>query len=140
MRIEFRPLEGNPKAATLPYPECRHIIVKGDCPTCTGWEVLISHDIRETAIFKEKDRELAIKHLQNRGADSWEEVAPQLPGEWKIMGIDGVLGEFTGEAKAVCLRCRTHVGRIHTTFDTVFGRTEDQLITSGLYGIVIGAE
>jgi len=138
MKIKFHPLKGEAKAAKLPYAECSHVIVKGACPVCAKACVLIAHDIKETVIFLEKDRKQAEQHLRDRGAESWEELVPFAEGEWKIMGIDAQLDEYYGTSKAVCLRCRSHVGKLHVTFDTLFGRTEDNLIMSGRYGIVIG--
>lgn len=139
MKIRFKPLEGKSRTATLPYEECRHVIVKGKCPVCHGKRVLIAHDIKETAIFEDTHLKKALQHLADRGAKTWEELDPMKEDEWKIMGIDAVLEEYTATSKAICLRCRSHVGELHTTFNTLFGRTEDNLIMSGRYGIIIGA-
>lgn len=139
MKIKFHPLEGRSRVATLPYEECRHVLVKGSCPACTGKQVLIAHDIKETAIFVEKHRREAEQHLRDRGAEAWEDVSPDAHDAWKLTGIETQLGEYTATSKAVCLRCRSHVGELRTRFDTLFGRTEDNLIMSGRYGIVIGA-
>lgn len=137
MKIKFHPTEGPVRTATLPYPECRHVIVRGCCPVCTDKKVIIAHDIHETVIFDEKDRARATKHLTDRGAavDLLEEMPAQ--HEWLIKGIDPVLGEYSVKAKAVCLRCRSRIGEIVTEFGTLFGRTEDNLVL-GCCGIVIG--
>jgi len=141
----------------LPYENCRHVTVAGACPVCTGKRVIIAHDVHETVIFDEKDRARALAHLAERGAavdllgvdptrttrttpeggPLVEELAPSGP-EWKIKGMDAQVGEYQAEARAVCLRCRSTVGRLVTKFNTLFGRSEDQRVLSGRYGIVIG--
>ena len=160
MKITFHPTNGRAVKATLPYTECRFVVVKGDCPVCHGKNVYIAHDIHETAIFEDKDRKVAIAHLKDRGADVGtlcvsshqlprhrctpeggpmvDEMVPSTPGEWKIAGINARIGDYTADADAVCQRCRSHVGRLHTEFNTLFGRREDNLVLSGRYGTVIG--
>mgnify|MGYP001584854256 CR=1 FL=1 len=62
------------------------------------------------------------------------------PGEWEILGMEPVIGDYSATARAVCLRCRSTVGELLVRFNTLFGRREDGLVLSGRYGIVIGSD
>ena len=152
MKIHWQ-YEGKRRAVTLPYPESRTVSAPGRCPVCHDMCVLIAHDVKETAIFRPERRALALKHLRERGADvsalgEVEETdgravllsSGEATETFRLMGIDANVGEYAATATAVCARCRTHLGTLHTEFDTLFGRTEDELITSGRYGYVIGGE
>lgn len=114
-----------------------YVVAPGSCPVCAGKSVLIAHDIRQTAIFEESKRERAIAHLRNEGARTWEDVPPAT--EFRVRGGLENRKEYSTEADAHCVRCHHHVGRLVVPLDTLFGRSEDDLILSGQYGMVIAA-
>lgn len=149
MKIYFHPTDGEPVEATLPTPHSLFVIVSGDCPVCTGKNVIVAHDIRETVIFSEADRGKALLHLVEKGSAVYllgqddsviEEQVPMSPGHWMIKGVNPQVGEYRAESDAICTRCYSNVGGLQVEFDTLFGRTEDALVLSGSYGLVIGGD
>ena len=137
MRVTLRLTDGTEKPCRV-LPTEYYVVAPGHCPICTSKSVLISHDIRETAIFHESKRDAAVAHLRGRGAQTMEDVAHQ--PEFRVRGENPQEREYSTVSDAGCQRCRYRVGMLIVPLDTLFGRTEDNMILSGQCGIVIAAK
>lgn len=134
-KVYLRPNDGGEDRRCRYLPNERFVIAPGRCPICDGKAVLIAHDVKRTAIFAEDKREQAIAFLRSEGAQKPEGVPPQ--SDFRVRGENPQEREYSTEADAKCERCRSFVGRLVVPLNTLFGRTEDNLIMSGMYGRVI---
>ena len=115
------------------------------CP-CMRGEVWRIHKIQENLILGRATPEIlerARAELADRGVTMEDvEVIPRPPpGEsTRIVFRSPEKHEYGDSADAHCARCNTWLGWIWHPLNTIFGRTEDQLVMSGRYGMVISGE
>ena len=129
--VYFTDLDGKEHCLCVPRDlKERFLVVQGEfCPVCHNKQVLVSHDIKETAIFSWADYDRARKHLEQSGAKTMEDVLE--PDCLQVRGENAWDDEYNDYAEAKCERCRSKVGEIRVPTGSLFGRTEDNLVIYG---------